>query len=80
MSVGIQDSTEELVEQARQYLNQSYPKIKMKIKSGLDLDRVDAMRKAFPDINLMVDANNAYSMDDMVSLKRLDEYNLLMIE
>lgn len=80
VSIGIQDTAEELVEQAGRYLDQGYPKIKMKIKPGVDLARVEAMRKAFPDVALMVDANNAYSLDDLDLLKQLDQYNLLMIE
>jgi O-succinylbenzoate synthase len=80
VSIGIQDSTEELVDLAGKYLEAGYPRIKMKIKPGTDLKRVEAMRKAFPDIALMVDANNAYSLDDIDTLKALDQYNLLMIE
>ena len=57
-----------------------YPRIKIKIKPGMDIDYVATVRKAFPDIQLMVDANNAYSLSDMNTLKALDEFNLLMIE
>ncbi len=80
VSIGIQDSAEELVDLAGQYLAQGYPKIKMKIKPGVDLERVEAMRKAFPDITLMVDANNAYTLEDVEILEALDRFNLLMIE
>lgn len=80
VSIGIQDSAEELVDLAAQYLELGYPKIKMKIKPGVDVDRVAAMRKAFPDITLMVDANNAYTLDDIDTLKAMDEFNLLMFE
>jgi O-succinylbenzoate synthase len=80
VSIGIQDSAGELVEKAGRFLAAGYPRIKIKIKPGLDVDRVAAMRKAFPDIKLMVDANNAYSLDDLDVLKALDDYNLQMIE
>jgi len=80
VSIGIQDTAEELVEQAAKYLSLGYPRIKIKIKPGSDIDRVAAMRKAFPNIPLMVDANNAYTLNDMDVLKALDEFDLLMIE
>lgn len=80
VSIGIQDSAEELVAKAGEYLDLGYPKIKMKIKPGVDVERVAAMRKAYPDIKLMVDANNAYSLDDMDILNQLDQFGLLMIE
>ena len=80
VSIGIQDTAEELVEQVGAKLEQGYPKIKMKIKPGIDVERVAAVRKAFPEITLMADANNAYSLKDIETLKALDEFGLLMIE
>jgi o-succinylbenzoate synthase len=41
---------------------------------------VAAVRKEFPNIRLSVDANSAYTLDDAASLKKLDEFHLLMIE
>jgi len=80
VSVGIQDSAEELVDLVGEYLDAGYPKIKMKIKPGTDINRIEAVRNAYPDIELMVDANNAYSLDDIDTLKVFDRFNLLMIE
>jgi O-succinylbenzoate synthase len=80
VSIGIQDTAEELVDLTAQYLAKGYPRIKMKIKPGTDVSRVEAMRKAYPDIDLMVDANNAYTLEDIETLKALDRYGLIMIE
>jgi len=80
VSIGIQDSSQELVDLATQYLEQGYPRLKMKIKPGADVKRVEAMRKALPDVPLMVDANNAYSLDDLDIIRALDGFNLIMIE
>ena len=52
----------------------------MKIKPGWDVDVVRRVRERFPDIRLMVDANSAYTLSDIDRLKRLDEFNLMMIE
>jgi O-succinylbenzoate synthase len=58
-----------------------YQRIKIKIKPGQDVTLVEAVRKQFPDITLSVDANSAYRLEtDVPLLKRLDDYNLLMIE
>jgi len=78
--VGIQATTTELVDRIGRYLSQGYTKIKMKIKPGQDIEYVAAVRKAYPHIALMVDANNAYTLDDIDTLRALDEFDLLMIE
>jgi O-succinylbenzoate synthase len=52
----------------------------LKIKPGWDLDVVDEVRRRHPDILLSVDANSAYTLGDQDHLKKLDDFNLLMIE
>ncbi len=81
VSIGIQPSTRELVETIAQELESGYQRIKIKIKPGQDLKLVQAVRSAYKDIVLSVDANAAYSLDrDLALMKELDRYNLLMIE
>jgi len=80
VSIGIQKHTEQLIELIAAYLDKGYPRIKIKIKPGKDVKVLEEVRKHFPDISLMVDANNAYSLLDMATLKAMDEYDLLMIE
>jgi O-succinylbenzoate synthase len=41
---------------------------------------VSAVRQRFPQIHLTVDANSAYTLDDLPLLQRLDEYELDYIE
>lgn len=62
------------------YIEQGYRRIKCKIKPGKDYDYLAAVRKAFPDVMLMGDANSAYRRADFAALKRLDDLNLIMIE
>jgi O-succinylbenzoate synthase len=78
--IGIQDSVEKLIDLIGLYLSKGYRRVKIKIKPGLDLEIVEAVRRNFPEIQLMVDANNAYSLKDVKTLKALDSYDLLMIE
>ena len=80
VSIGIQDSPEQLIEKIERELADGYQRIKVKIKPGWDLDIVRSVRKTFPEIRLMGDANSAYTLADVQLFKALDEYNLMMIE
>jgi O-succinylbenzoate synthase len=80
VSIGIQDTVPKLIEKIETEVNAGYQRIKMKIKPGWDVDVIREVRKAFPNILLMADANSAYTLNDADRLKRLDEFNLMMIE
>jgi o-succinylbenzoate synthase len=80
VSLGIRENPEALVRKVEEELRSGYQRIKLKIKPGKDYEFVAAVRKQFAHIRLSVDANSAYTLDDIASLKRLDEFNLLMIE
>ena len=80
VSVGIQASPEALVQRVARYLSEGYARIKVKIAPGRDVAFVSAVRKAFPDILLQVDANSAYTLDDVQTLRALDAFDLLLIE
>jgi o-succinylbenzoate synthase len=80
VSIGIQDSLDQLVTKVEKELAAGYKRIKIKIKRGWDVNAVEAVRAKFPDILLMVDANAAYSATDGAHLARLDGFRLMMIE
>lgn len=80
VSLGIQDSFDELLTRVEYYLSQGYQRVKVKIKPAWDTEVLSALRQNFPEIPLMVDANGAYTMEDSEILKQLDDYNLMMIE
>jgi o-succinylbenzoate synthase len=80
VSLGIRESPQALVEKVGEELSKGYQRIKMKIKPGKDLDFVEAVRKKFPSAMLSVDANSAYSLNDVDHLRKFDDYNLLMME
>ena len=80
VSIGLQQSTEALLEKVEREIKAGYQRIKIKIKPGQDVALVEAVRSKFPDISLTVDANSAYSLADIGLLKQLDEYSLMMIE
>jgi len=80
VSVGIQDSPSELVKVVESYLSQGYRRIKIKIKPARDVTETQAVRRAFPDLRLQVDANSAYTLDSAQALAPLDDLDLLLIE
>jgi o-succinylbenzoate synthase len=80
VSIGIQDSVPQLLQKIETELAAGYQRIKMKIKPGWDVEVVGQVRRKFPDILLMADANSAYTLADAARLKCLDEFNLMMIE
>ena len=80
VSIGLQDSPEALAELAGSYVEQGYTRVKIKIKPGRDIGDTTAVRAAFPNLRLQVDANSAYSLETAEKLKPLDDLNLLLIE
>lgn len=80
VSIGIKPTVEETIRVIKLRLSQGYQRIKLKIQPGWDVDLAHAVRKALPDITLMLDANSAYTLDDAGHLQQLDAYNLLMLE
>ncbi len=80
ISIGIQATVPDLLERITSFIEEGYWRIKIKIKPGWDLAVVKEVRRAFPQVPLMVDANSAYSLGDVKLFKALDEYHLMMIE
>ena len=80
VSIGIQDTPEQLLEKIEKELAAGYQRIKIKIKPGWDRGVVEKVRARFPDISLMVDANSAYTLEDVPLFRELDKYNLMMAE
>jgi o-succinylbenzoate synthase len=80
VSIGIQDTPQELLDKIRKEVDAGYQRIKIKIKPGWDLKIVERVRKEFPDIRLMGDANSAYKLSDVELFLELDRFNLMMLE
>ncbi|MBI2955881.1 MAG: o-succinylbenzoate synthase [Acidobacteria bacterium] len=80
VSLGIQPTVEGLLEKIEKELAAGYQRIKIKIKPGWDVAVVSAVRKRFPGVKLMVDANSAYSLRDTAHLQQLDAFYLMMLE
>ena len=80
VSIGIQDSIEQLIDKVQLELAAGYRRIKLKVKPGWDLKILERVRSRWPNISLSCDANSAYTLDDIDHLRKFDQFNLLMIE
>lgn len=80
ISIGLQSRDADLFHLIDQSLEQGYKRIKLKIKPGRDMSLIHTVRKRYPYLPIMADANSAYCLADIERLKALDEYELMMIE
>lgn len=80
VSIGIQNTPEILLEKIRKEVDDGYQRIKIKIKPGWDAGVIERVRKEFPEIRLMGDANSAYTLNDVPLFQELDRFNLMMLE
>jgi len=81
LAVGIYESVGKLLDKIEEYLDAGgYKRVKIKIQKGWDIEPILSVRRVFGDIPLMVDANCAYTRDDIGHLKNLDDFGLMMIE
>jgi O-succinylbenzoate synthase len=80
VSIGIQESASALVRTVQSYLEKGYRRVKIKIKPGREVEETSAVRRAYPDLRLQVDANSAYTLENANALKPLDDLGLLLIE
>ncbi len=81
VSVGIHATIDELLAAVTGYIDDGYVRIKLKIEPGWDIEPVREVRRLIgPDVPLQVDANAAYTRQDVEHLARLDEFDLLLVE
>jgi O-succinylbenzoate synthase len=80
VSIGIQNSIEELLEKIEREVAAGYQRIKVKVKPGWDVEVLERIRGGFPRLPLMADANSAYTLADLAHLKQFDRFWLMMIE
>ena len=80
VSIGIQDSVEQLLDKIQTELAAGYRRIKVKVKPGWDVHVLEKIRSHWAGITLSCDANSAYTLDQVEHLRIFDQFNLLMIE
>lgn len=80
ISLGLEEKFSNLVKKIETALENGFQRIKLKIKPGMDVELLREVRRVFPTVPLMADANSAYTLYDIDHLKKLDEFDLMMIE
>jgi len=80
VSVGLEKDLDRLVSLVAGFVEAGYRRVKLKIEPGRDVEVVKAVREAFPDVPLTVDANAAYTLDDRKVFEALDEFGLGYVE
>lgn len=82
VSLGIEPTIDDLLVQVQKQVDAGYPRVKLKVAPGWDIEPVRAVKAAFGDHDIHVDANGAYgdSADEIAHLAKLDEFGLTMIE
>jgi o-succinylbenzoate synthase len=82
VSLGIEPTIDDLLVEVRRQVEAGYPRVKLKIAPGWDVEPVRAVRAEHPDLDLHVDANGIYSesAEHLAALLALDEFGLTMIE
>lgn len=80
ISLGMESNLNDLLKTIEQYLSLGYKRVKVKVGRERDVHVLQEIRRVFPNVPLMVDANSAYTLDDIEHLKRFDKFNLMMIE
>jgi O-succinylbenzoate synthase len=80
VSIGIQPTVEELLAKVRKEVDAGYRRVKVKIKPGWALEPIREIRREFPDLPLMADANSAFRLADRALFRKLDRFSLMMVE
>ena len=80
VSLGIEDDLDDLLRLVARFVQGGYRRVKLKIEPGSDVQVVRAVREAFPDVPLSVDANAAYTLESAGPLLALDDAGLEYIE
>ena len=57
-----------------------FPRIKLKVAPGWDLDMLKAVTSTFPKMTFHIDCNSGYTLDDLPFFKAIDDMGLAFIE
>lgn len=80
VSVSLTQDIDFLLAKVEDFVNQGYQRVKLKISPHWALQPLQAVRKKYPHMMLMADANSAFTLDDLPLFQSMDDLNLIMIE
>ena len=70
----------ETVAAAQRCVDAGYTRVKLKVRPGTAYFSAQAVRKAFPDLVISLDANQSFTEHDIEELRNLDELDIAWIE
>jgi len=77
---GVEDSIDTLLAKIGGAFDRGFPRVKLKVRPGWDLDMLRAVRRAFPSQTFHIDCNAGYTLEDIRFFREVDKLNLAMIE
>ena len=77
---GVQDSIDMLLEKMQQAVDAGFPRTKLKVRPGWDVDMLNAVRGTFPKHLVHIDCNAGYTLDDLDMFQAIDDMGLAFIE
>ena len=77
---GIQDSIDMLLGNIQTAVDAGFPRIKLKVAKGWDLEMLRAVTGTFPNVTFHIDCNCGYTLDDLPFFKAIDGLGLAFIE
>jgi O-succinylbenzoate synthase len=78
--LGVMESIDALLSEIGIAVEAGYQRVKLKYRPGWEIEVISVVRKAFPKTVFHVDCNSAYALADLPMLKKLDNFDLAMIE
>lgn len=77
---GVQDNLQILVDKVQHAIDAGYPRVKLKFRLGWDINMLQAIRDVFPDFLFHIDCNAAFTLKHTDLFKKVDRFDLEMIE
>jgi o-succinylbenzoate synthase len=77
---GVMENIDMLIKEIGNAVSKGFKRIKLKYRPGWDLKVVDEVRKKYNNLTIHIDCNSAYTLSDIDMFKKIDLYNLKMIE
>lgn len=79
-TLGVQDSIDTLLKKIEIAVDEGYPRVKLKFRLGWDINVLKAIRDVFPDYTFHIDCNAAFTLDHLDLFKKIDRFELAMVE
>ena len=77
---GIHDSIDMLLGNIQKAVDSGFPRVKLKVRHGWDLEVLRAVTDTFPKMTFHIDCNSGYTLDDLPFFKAIDDMGLAFLE